>query len=117
MKNRWVTVLPKNYRRIVLAAIERAVDPVLFMNGEQGRRQAEAFADRLHELSDSDAIERGYWLALGRGPAESELQLAAQFLDQATATHASAGAADPRRQARSDFCQALFGMNEFVYVE
>lgn len=35
MKNRWVTVLPKNYRRIVLAAIERAVDPVLFMNGEQ----------------------------------------------------------------------------------
>ena len=66
-------------------------------------------------------IERAYQLALGRPPSETERDAGVEFLDAQTR-----GAAEPRpegpadeirRQALADFCQALFGLNEFLYVD
>jgi hypothetical protein len=35
VRDKFIPVLPKNYRRIALAAIERAADPVVLMNGKR----------------------------------------------------------------------------------
>jgi hypothetical protein len=35
VRDKNIPVLPKNYRRIALAAIERAADPVVLMNGKR----------------------------------------------------------------------------------
>ena len=62
-------------------------------------------------------VERAYAICLGRAPNDDERQLAAQFLDAQQAKYASLGAEPAKHTALVDFCQALFGMNEFVYVE
>ncbi|HEX7446222.1 MAG TPA: DUF1553 domain-containing protein, partial [Pirellulales bacterium] len=94
-----------------------APQALMFMNSPQGRQYAEAFAARLDGLSDDQAVTEGYRRALGRAPGGQELSLAAEFLKHQAEAHAARGQADATRLARADFCQALMGMNEFVYIE
>jgi mono/diheme cytochrome c family protein len=94
-----------------------APQALMFLNSPHARQYAEAFAGRLEGLDDSAAVDRAYRLALGRAPQEAEQALAVEFLAQQAEVHRAAGASDPWRQARIDFCQALFGMNEFLYIE
>lgn len=82
------------------------------------------FADRLlRESGDEPAnwIERGYRLALGRAPRATELETALQFLDEQERDRAKRDAKVPaddiRRRSLADFCQALFGLNEMLYVD
>ena len=66
-------------------------------------------------------IQRGYLLALGRAPSEKEQATAVEFLTRQMAEReqrASQLSVDERRrQAVSDFCQVLFSLNEFLYVD
>ena len=94
-----------------------APQALMFLNSPQGRYYADQFARRLNGLDDAAAITTAYRLAFGRSPSDEELQLASEFLRQAAATHAAAGASDASHRARTDFCQAVFGLNEFLYVE
>jgi hypothetical protein len=94
-----------------------APQALLFMNSPQGRQHAEAFANRLGSVAADAYVSAAYALAFGRQPNVKELELAGQFLTKQAAAHTAAGRNDGSRLARVDFCQALMGMNEFVYVE
>jgi hypothetical protein len=63
---------------------------------------------------------RSYELALGRAPTDHERQIAAAFIETQAAGRTDRGSTSTdrvRRLALTDYCQALFGLNEFLYVE
>jgi hypothetical protein len=66
-------------------------------------------------------IDRGFQLALSRPPTGVERAAALRFLEQQLqrrgAREPSQAPAAVRRQALADFCQALFSLNEFIYVD
>jgi hypothetical protein len=68
-------------------------------------------------VSWTEEIRRAYVIALSRLPTDAELADAAQFLDEQSKLYAAEGNADRRLSALADFCQVLFGLNEFVYVD
>ena len=94
-----------------------APQALMFMNSPQGRFYADEFAKRLHGLSDDAAIVRAYELAFSRPPSPQERELLARFLADQAKKHAATGVDDAPHRARTDMCQALLGMNEFIYVE
>ena len=99
-----------------------APQALFFINNGQVREYAHNFAKKLlpsHESSPDEAVKSGYLTAIGRAPGEAELADAVAFLKSQTDSYAAAGkdAAAARELALADFCQVLFGLNEFVYVE
>jgi hypothetical protein len=66
-------------------------------------------------------IDRGFRLALSRPPEGGERAACVRFLErQVERRKARAPAQTPeevRRNALTDFCQALFALNEFIYVD
>jgi hypothetical protein len=88
------------------------------------RARAGEFASRLlHEGGDDPArwVGRAYQLVLGRVPTEGETSAGVEFLarqSRARATRDPKGsAAVARWLALTDYCQALFGLNELLYVD
>ncbi len=93
-----------------------APQALLLMNGPQVRAWAEAFARRLTPHTDpADALHQAYLLALGRPPRPAELTAGQAFLATQTASYTAEKLPDPGFLARADFCQVLFGLNEFAY--
>jgi mono/diheme cytochrome c family protein len=91
-----------------------------FMNSPHVRGYAQSFAAQLMPTADKslpDAVTLGYRTAIGRAPDETELRDAVAFLESQTASYAEEKKANPRQLSLADFCQVLFGLNEFVYVE
>lgn len=82
-----------------------APQALILMNNEFVQLQAKAFAERLtREASTAEArVVRGYELAFGRSPSERETKRAVEFINGAPT-------------GLTDFCHALFNVNEFVYV-
>jgi hypothetical protein len=97
-----------------------APQSLFLMNNPQVRRWAEAFAQRVApgpgEGPDA-SIRSAYRLALGRWPEDAELSAALAFLDAQRHRHRAENHPDPASAALADFCQVLFGLNEFVFVE
>jgi hypothetical protein len=91
-----------------------APQALMFMNSPQGRQYADAFAGRLNTEA---AVAHAYQLAFGRKPTVQESQLAEQFLKQQAEVYQQAEKANPAATALADFCQTLFSMNEFIYVD
>ena len=88
------------------------------------RDRAADFARRLAAevgAQREDQIHRAFLLALSRPPSENELAKSLEFLDTQVKRRAardpasSAGATSVH--ALTDFCQALFSLNEFIYVD
>jgi hypothetical protein len=82
------------------------------------------FADRLVQESGDDRaaiVASAFALALGRTPADSERQASVAFIqsqvERRQQRESQAAAGDVRRQAVADFCQTLFSLNEFLYVD
>jgi len=94
-----------------------APQALMFMNSPQGRDYAVAFANRLSQESPEVTIREAWRLAFGRGPSESELQAAEQFLIRQQDVHAAASHPDAKHRSIVDLCQTIMSMNEFVYVE
>ena len=100
-----------------------APQALALLNDPFVRARSLDFADRLLRESqdDSGALRRAFALALGRAPSESEQTAGLEFLTaQAELRRRGNGAAasgDLRRLALADFCQALIGLNEFMYVD
>lgn len=93
-----------------------APQALLFLNSPLVRAGATAFARRLEPIAVHDpaaAVRLGYLLTTGRPPDVTELAEATGYLS----ARAAAGDAASRSRALTDFCQVLFGLNEFVYVE
>jgi hypothetical protein len=93
-----------------------APQALLLMNSPVVRAAAKAFAERLRGLDDAAAVRRGYAVAVGRAPRRTELAAALAFLAEQRASYQDSKA-DADLLARTDFCQVLLGLNEFVYVD
>ena len=93
-----------------------ASQALMFFNSKLGRDCAEALAARLMAGDSNDTVRQAYRLTFGREPTEAESRIATEFLDGQTASHQKDGRPDPRRLALADFCQALMGGSEFIYV-
>ena len=99
-----------------------APQALMFMNNPQVRLYAHNFAKKLlpaYERSPADAVKQGYLAATSRQPDAGELADAIAFLESQQKSYEAV----PNKQAQAkelalaDFCQVLFGLNEFVYVE
>jgi hypothetical protein len=97
-----------------------APQALAIMNNPQIREYAKALARQLRGTAGEDtaaAIRRGYEVAVGRQPTSDEASDAAAFIAEQRASYAKENKADAETLALADFCQVLFGLNEFVYVE
>lgn len=97
-----------------------APQALLMMNNPQVRSYAAAFARRLAgEAGDEPAaiVRLGYAYALSRPPGADELSAALEFIAQQTERYRSEEQASAAELALTDYCQALFGLNEFIFVE
>ncbi len=94
-----------------------APQALLFMNGSNVRQAASALAAKL--ISNVAIAEEAYLATLSRPPAALEREKADRFLAQQEVSYKAAGrnVADARLLAATDFCQVLFGLNEFIYVQ
>lgn len=92
-----------------------APQALMFMNSQQGRAYAESFAAML--AGEDDPIEQAYRSALGRAPSPDERKLAEEFRTGQASEYRDAGRNDAEKVALADLCQAIFSMNEFVYVD
>jgi hypothetical protein len=90
------------------------------MNSPQVRNYARAFARRLNATGEKPLVElvtEAYRLALGRGPDKSELENAVQFIQRQRPTYQGPNQPIAAELALADFCQVLFALSEFIYVE
>jgi hypothetical protein len=101
-----------------------APQALALLNDPFVRTVSQDFAERLLKESGNDAsqlITRAYHLALARGPTPSELKAATDFLETQTRERASRmekeQVEEARRRAVADFCQTMFSLNEFIYVD
>lgn len=94
-----------------------APQALMFLNSPQGRQYAEAFARRLSGKTNKDLVEDGINHAFGRSASQRETKLLSGFIEGQEVAHKEAGHKSPRQAALTDFCQTLFCMNEFVYVD
>ena len=109
----------------VLSAANRpatitAPQALLFLNSPFVRARSVDFARRLEsDLRESPAraVRHGYELAAGRQPTDRELADGTAFLEQQGAVYNPDAKDAGMRRALVDFCQVLFGLNEFVYVD
>jgi len=96
-----------------------APQALMFMNNPQVRKNASSFAAKLlpqWQASPEEAVKQGYLTATGRLPTADEQTDSREFLLAAEKSYAKAGD-KAKQQALTDFCQVLFELNEFVYVE
>ena len=97
-----------------------APQSLLLMNNAQVRGCSESFAKRINPkegLPPADVVRAAYAHALGRQPKEGELADSLAFLKEQTDSYKAAGKGDAHRLAVTDFCQALLGLNEFIYID
>lgn len=93
---------------------------LLLMNHPQIRDAATEFARNLLKQSGNSpksAIQTGYLLTVGRSPTVTELADSLEFLEQQGANYSSPPNEKTRLRAMTDFCQVLFSLNEFIYVD
>jgi hypothetical protein len=97
-----------------------APQALAMLNNTQIQGYARALAHRLWadaSTAPEQAIRRGYLAVLARPPDAEELAESAAFVAQAAQAYTAAGKADAGELALADFCQVLFGLNEFIYID
>lgn len=98
-----------------------APQALLLMNSPQVRSWAAELAKRIEtDCRDmpgvAGRISRAYARCFGRAPRDEESSAASAFIGRQSESYASEGKPDAATLALADFCQVLFGLNEFVYL-
>jgi hypothetical protein len=93
-----------------------APQALAMMNSGLARHCAEGLAARVAGGDAVAEVSRAYRIAFGRPPSESEARLGESFLASQRAAYARERRRDADRAALVDFCQAMIGMNEFIYI-
>lgn len=62
-------------------------------------------------------VKAAFESCFSRTPSESEVEVSVAFITAQTKTRADRAEQDPQSEALADFCQSLFGLNEFIYVD
>jgi hypothetical protein len=101
-----------------------APQALALLNDPFVRLRAEELAARLQAEAGEDVdslMRRAFQLCLSRDPSVGELSEASAFVREQTAARrqrdAQETSAKAQRLALADFCQSLFGLNEFIYVD
>lgn len=101
-----------------------APQALALLNDRFVRARAMEFAERLEREAGSEIaaqIRLAWLIALGREPRAEELSSSEQFMEAQAAARSdregSAAKTNPARLALADFCQAVFALNEFVYID
>lgn len=97
-----------------------APQALALMNSPQIRAAAHAFAARLapaRRAGPAAAIEQAFLMALARRPDPEERTAALGFLETQERSYAQDGQPEAPQRALADFCQVLFGLNEFIYLD
>ena len=107
-----------------------ATQSLILMNSDFILNQAKRFAHRIiGEWSSGDGFDGppltqqvayAWQLAYARPATHEEIKVSLEFLSQQIShlkKHGSAKKSDPELQALTNFCQVLFGSNEFLYVD
>ena len=100
-----------------------APQALLFMTSPHVRKSAAKLMEKLQGAAETNGpaggVSRGYRLALGREPTATERGAAVGFVSRQENSYVQAGRSskEARRLALVDFCQVLFGLNEFIYIK
>jgi hypothetical protein len=100
-----------------------APQALALLNDSIVRSAAIAFADRTLKSAGPNAEGQIRWawqIALGRSPTDSELQSSVAFIREQTekrSRRSQSKNGEAARLALADFCQAIFALNEFIYVD
>jgi len=100
-----------------------APQALALLNDPFVRQQAEQFAGRLIELREETAsrVRLAFETSLARPPEEDELAAACDFIVSRQCIReqrdGGLGSADAYATSLADFCQVLFGLNEFLYID
>jgi hypothetical protein len=94
---------------------------MFMLNNRFVREQALAVAKQLMAapLDDSTRMQSVFVWVLGRPPAGDEVDLGIQFVNSYATVQRQSGVSDSdsRMRAWQSYCQLLFCLNEFIYVE
>jgi mono/diheme cytochrome c family protein len=100
-----------------------APQALALLNDRFVRARAVDFAARLRneagEQTDAQ-VQRAWLLAFAREASPTELEAATRFIEaqiEQRGAREEKQKAEARRLALADFCQAIFAMNEFIYVD
>ncbi|MGY8671027.1 MAG: PSD1 and planctomycete cytochrome C domain-containing protein [Verrucomicrobiia bacterium] len=91
-----------------------APQALMFMNGQQVVDWARALAKTLPADQPEAAVREVYLRVLQRHPIPAEIRDARAFIKAQSSSYDSA---DATQLALADFCQVVFGLNEFVYLQ
>jgi hypothetical protein len=101
-----------------------APQALALLNDRFFRDRAVDFSRRLLTESGTkpeDWVERGFRLVVSRPPSDAERTASLQFIERQIerrrARDSSRSPDEIRLHALADFCQALFSLNEFIYVD
>ncbi|MCA9160246.1 MAG: DUF1553 domain-containing protein, partial [Planctomycetales bacterium] len=103
-----------------------APQALALMNDAFVRSCATGFAERLLAACDNDEermVKLSFAMAFTRQPTKTELSGATAFIHSQTKArerrrvHEDPPLSNARLQAVSDYCQSLFALNEFIYVD
>jgi len=104
-----------------------APQALLMMNNELVIREASRFAERIRSQIGDDPMAQvtsAWWIAFGRAPISEQVSGGVAFLSRQTSQIAERIPADQvakelpaAQQALASFCQALFSVNGFLYVD
>ena len=97
-----------------------APQSLMFLNNPQVRSYARSLSQRFTAAtggSTEQAISDAYLATLSRAPSPKELQSAVAFVSKQTDSYRADNQPEPARLALTDFCQVLFSLNEFIYID
>jgi hypothetical protein len=97
-----------------------APQALVFMNAPHVRSWSKALARRLEPIAREDraaAVAAAFRRTLAREPDPEEGRDILGFLDGQIASYREAGHEAPLALALADLCQALLGLNEFVFID
>lgn len=95
-----------------------APQALMFMNGAQVVEYAAALANKVAAAGHGDAIRGIYERALSRPPSAEEVNDGREFIDtQITSYDSPKAKAKAKALALADYCQVVFGLNEFIYLQ
>ena len=84
------------------------------------RARASDFARKLREQAGKELesqISSAWKIALGRPPSAGELKTSAAFIRGRLQQRSNEQSSKKEHLALTDFCQAIFALNEFIYVD
>lgn len=104
-----------------------APQAMVILNDRFVRSVSRDFARRLIEDQDATTVpsnqdlepllRNAFELSFARLPTETELQASIEFIESQAQARQERQEQQPRIEALTDYCQTLFGLNEFLYVD